>query len=880
MAKIALLIGVSEYQSDLNPLPATIQDIEAMRRILQNPDMGGFAEENVKLLKNPDRQQMEENIEELFAQRHRDDLVLLFFSGHGITDDDGRLYFATQTTRIAQGELKRSSAVSASFIHESMTRSRSKRQVVILDSCFSGAFVKGLSPKNAVTVDIRKQLGGEGRAVLASSSSTQYSFGEKDGNKPSIYTRYLVEGIETGAADLDSDGLISVDELHEYASRKVRDATPLMKPEVHVAREGYKIWLAQAPTNDPKLKYRREVERFTTHGIISNVGQRALEVMRQKLNLPLQDARNVEAEVLTPYEERRKKLQKYEQAYRDEVQQNYPLRDDTANELKRFRELLGLRQEDVAAIEQNIISTVQEIEEIQDTSVVSTPTDSGAAVSTASLPKSTQVANFSPRQTRPRALLVLALMAIALVSGNVWLLNRSANETSSSPDSNTISVPEALDDRISRGEQSLIVDESGGNQSFELLKQQGIAEIKAEQYEQAVQSLQIALQHHKNAPETLIYFNNAQIGLAESYTLAVAAPIGSNKNEGLEVLRGIAQAQNEVNQAGGIRGIRLKIAIVNDDDDDDIAQQLAVELANDSDVLGVIGHFSSRVTLKAREVYNAQKLPCVTAVSTSVELTRHNVANDDFFGFRIVPSDAIAGRRLADYMIRTVKETRAAVFFEGEEPYSESIKQRFAHEVAINGGEIVEEFDFGSPNFNAVESVREAIASGARVLMLAPPSKEESKVLATQVFQAAYDRELHLLGGDVVYSSNLLQEIGELMVGTVVAVPWDIDSLENQSKPFTQQSNELWGGEINWITAFSYDATQVFIEAIKRVDQDNGDITRLALQEAISDQNFATVGASGSIQFSNAGERINPKFELVEVRSSSSETGYDFVPIF
>ena len=40
MAKIALLIGVSEYQPGLNPLPAAVQDVEAMRRVLVNPEMG------------------------------------------------------------------------------------------------------------------------------------------------------------------------------------------------------------------------------------------------------------------------------------------------------------------------------------------------------------------------------------------------------------------------------------------------------------------------------------------------------------------------------------------------------------------------------------------------------------------------------------------------------------------------------------------------------------------------------------------------------------------------------------------------------------------------------------------------------------------------
>ena len=141
MAKIALLIGISDYVPGLAPLPAAAKDALAMQHVLQDPALGGFPASDITMLENPDRQTMEEAIEHLFADRQKDDLVLLFFSGHGIKDETGKLYLATRTTRKqARGELVRSSAVAASFIHDSMSRSRSKRQVVILDSCFSGAF--------------------------------------------------------------------------------------------------------------------------------------------------------------------------------------------------------------------------------------------------------------------------------------------------------------------------------------------------------------------------------------------------------------------------------------------------------------------------------------------------------------------------------------------------------------------------------------------------------------------------------------------------------------------------------------------------------------------------------------------------------------------
>ncbi|ALF54026.1 hypothetical protein ACX27_16145 [Nostoc piscinale CENA21] len=252
MAKIGLLIGVDEYEPGLNPLPAAGKDIEALRRVLQDPEMGDFQE--LKSLKNPDPQIMQYEIEALFSERTKEDLILLYFSGHGIKDDAGNLYFATRATKKnSKGELVRSTAVPAHFIHEVMKRSRAKRQVIILDCCFSGAFDPILYAKNDNSIDLQGQLGSEGRVVLASSSSTEYSF-EQEGSELSVYTRYLIEGIETGAGDLNRDGQISILELHEYASCKIQEFLPNLNPKIIVMRDkGFEIILAKAKCHPPHV---------------------------------------------------------------------------------------------------------------------------------------------------------------------------------------------------------------------------------------------------------------------------------------------------------------------------------------------------------------------------------------------------------------------------------------------------------------------------------------------------------------------------------------------------------------------------------------------------------------------------------------------------
>jgi len=358
MAKVALLIGVGNYEhpDDLKPLVSAPKDVAAMQRILLNAQMGEFSE--VIPLIDPDPMQMQEAIETLYRDRAKDDLVLLFFSEHGIKDDSGKLYFSTRVTRkTPKGELVKSTAVPARFVQEIMGNSRSRRQVMILDCCFSGAFDPALNAKDDGSVNLQ-ELGAEGRVVLTSSSSTEYSF-EQQGSELSIYTRFLVEGIETGAADRDNDGKVSVRELHEYATKKAQETAPKMNPKIIVLKdEGFDVVFAKAQITDPKLKYRKEAERYSLRGEISPAGRTLLNTQRVRLGLTLEETQEIEDQVLQPFRDRLKHLEDYRSAFVAEVERQYPLTSETANVLRDLQEILGLREEDVTQIEQDVTAQI------------------------------------------------------------------------------------------------------------------------------------------------------------------------------------------------------------------------------------------------------------------------------------------------------------------------------------------------------------------------------------------------------------------------------------------------------------------------------------------------------------------------------------------
>jgi hypothetical protein len=358
MARVALLIGVSEYESGLRPLPAASRDVEALRQVLAKKEIGNF--DHVTALVNPSQCEMAEAIETWAVSHQTEDVALLFFSGYRIYDEQHNLYFAAQNThRTPHESLIRSSAVSASFIRDCLERSRASQQVIILDWCL-GESSNGLSgsiERNGTVPSLEHELGNAGRVVLLSSANLDYSFAQKRSDC-SLYTCYLMEGIKDGIADQDQDGQVSAYELHEYVSRKVKEAAPRVSPKIFGATEqDVSVQIAKANVSAPSRKYRQEVERYTSHGSISEVGRSILDIHRVGLGLSLEQAMAIEEDVLRPYRDYENHLQQYREAVRV-VEHEYLLDESVRNSLRLLQRNLGLRDEDVAPIQAEMAAKV------------------------------------------------------------------------------------------------------------------------------------------------------------------------------------------------------------------------------------------------------------------------------------------------------------------------------------------------------------------------------------------------------------------------------------------------------------------------------------------------------------------------------------------
>jgi branched-chain amino acid transport system substrate-binding protein len=414
-------------------------------------------------------------------------------------------------------------------------------------------------------------------------------------------------------------------------------------------------------------------------------------------------------------------------------------------------------------------------------------------------------------------------------------------------------------DRMSSGEKILIAADRTPN------KQAAVDAFASGNYTDAITSFEASLKVKRNDPETWIYQNNAKaIASKKSVKIAVIVPIGSNLNVSKEILRGVAQVQEEVNSKGGIKGKLLEVAIANDDNDPAIAKQIATDLGKDSQILGAIGHNSTEASVAAAPVYQEAQLVMVSPTTVG-----SNLSGIGSYIFRTTPDTRSTADVLARYTVQVARKKNVAICVASEAKASQSFKDAFQWSLFQVGGKVVAtNCDFSKPNFNAANVSSEAISNGADTLLLAPSIYNVNQAIA--VIQGNKKR-LPLLANQTMYVFETLQQGLEDANGTILSVAWH--PVANANNLFTQEAQTMWGGSVGWRTAMTYDATKAIVMGLETGS------TRQQIQSTLSNPNFTFGGATGTVQFLPSGDR-NLKGVLVKVESGKlSGAGYDFVPL-
>ncbi|MEW6744251.1 MAG: SUMF1/EgtB/PvdO family nonheme iron enzyme [Planctomycetota bacterium] len=239
----ALVIGINQYRDPAFPdLGYAVTDARGIADVLNK--RLGFPEDRVRLIENEaaTKAALEEALEEWLCNRDAiaaDDLVVVFFAGHGLTrpsdGDKSRGYLVPVDGRQSSaGEPAWSSLVSIQRLEEVSEWIPAKHVLFILDCCFGGIAVERAVPGAPIVGGLSTPA----RDVITAGDATQ-TVQDGGGGGHSIFTGAILEAIG-GAADDDGDGTVNSGELYSYVALRLEAETMGRQTPVQGTFPGHK----------------------------------------------------------------------------------------------------------------------------------------------------------------------------------------------------------------------------------------------------------------------------------------------------------------------------------------------------------------------------------------------------------------------------------------------------------------------------------------------------------------------------------------------------------------------------------------------------------------------------------------------------------------
>lgn len=324
---------------------------------------------------------------------------------------------------------------------------------------------------------------------------------------------------------------------------------------------------------------------------------------------------------------------------------------------------------------------------------------------------------------------------------------------------------------------------------------------------------------------------------------------GNTASYGQAVQKGAQLAVDEINAAGGVNGITLKLDFQDDENNAQKANN-AYNIVKDNGAKVFMGTVTSGPCVSVVELAQEDNMFMITPSGTAVDCIKYDNA------FRVCFNDPMQGTASAEYIATKQLGSKIGIIYDSSDVYSSGIFQAFKAEAANRGLEIVSEQAFTSSNNTdfsvALQKIKE---SNADLVFLPIYYKEASSIL-----QQARDAGLSVKwfgcdGLDGVIGQ--LQDDAALAEGVMLLTPYAADSKEEKSAKFTQAYKDKYNGETPiQFAADAYDAIYAIKAAIEKagIEDVSMSISDLCDQLKVAMTEITLEGVTGTITWSADGE--------------------------
>ena len=300
-------------------------------------------------------------------------------------------------------------------------------------------------------------------------------------------------------------------------------------------------------------------------------------------------------------------------------------------------------------------------------------------------------------------------------------------------------------------------------------------------------------------------------------TIAVVGPI----EETFGFLDGIMLAAEEVNKSGGIDNRQIEVLKFDDKGLTMEGINIAQELADNPEVMAVIGHWNSHVTLPVASIYENSELLMITAMTTNPELTE----NGYNYIFRNIPNDVKMGEEMARFA--KLQDHKRMVIYYSDDDYGKGIADSFENSAESIGVSIVDRTTYFVDDHMFDRTMKRWKALNFDGVFIADtmPSAGEFILKLREVYP-----EIPIMGADGLDYPDFIDVLGPAAEGAAVATLYDPTDQNPKLKQFVEEFKGVYGKDPDSYAVQGYETLKLLAGAMELTDNPTPQETAEALR--------------------------------------------------
>lgn len=288
-----------------------------------------------------------------------------------------------------------------------------------------------------------------------------------------------------------------------------------------------------------------------------------------------------------------------------------------------------------------------------------------------------------------------------------------------------------------------------------------------------------------------------------------ASLTGSEATFGINSANGIELAKEEINNAGGVLGRKIKILVEDDQSKPGQPSAAVKKLIASDKAVAILGEIASSRSLEAAPICQESKVPMISPGSTNPKVTEVG----DYI-FRVCFIDPFQGTVMAKFALDTLKVKKVAILTDVKNDYSVGLTKYFKEYFNSHGGQIVSERSFsGGGTDKDFRAQLTSIKAAQPEAIFVPGYYTEAGLIAKQARSLGI--KVPLMGGDGWDSPKLSEIGGSAVEGCFFSTHFSPQDKNPKVQDFVKRYNEKFKAMPDGMAPLGYDAMMILANAIK-----------------------------------------------------------------